>query len=189
LYGELWLMKNTLLTSLAAEDVVASWQGPRGANQDFHLSSCAVEVKTSVSSPHEKVSVSNVLQLDETGVPALVLAHLSLDRHRGMGETLPGIIEDIRSILEENSPHMTGVFNALLVNSGYLEVHLKQYLNTGYHVRHARYYRVRNGFPRLLEHSIPEGVGDVHYTVVMSACIPFEITVNEMKQLLTGERS
>lgn len=186
LYGELWLIKNTLSKYLATEDAVLSWQGPKGANQDFHLPSCAVEVKTSVSSPHEKVTVSNVLQLDETGVPALVMAHLALDRHRSMGETLPGIVGGIRCCLAENAPHMTGVFNALLVNSGYLEVHFKQYLDTGYHVRHARYYRVRDDFPRLLEHSLPEGVGDVRYTVVMSACVPFEITADDLRGLLTG---
>ena len=189
LFGELWVMKNTLLRHLAAEDAVHSWQGPGGANQDFHLPSCAVEVKTSVSSPHERVSVSNVLQLDETGVPALVMAHLSLDRHRSMGETLPGIVGDIRRCLAEDAPHLTGVFNALLVNSGYLEVHLNQYLDTGYHVRHARYYRVRDGFPRILEHNLQEGIGDVRYTVVMSACVPFEITADDFKGLLTGGRS
>jgi hypothetical protein len=34
---------------------------------------------------------------------------------------------------------------------------------------------VREGFPRLLQGNLPDGIGDLKYSVVVSACTPFEI--------------
>ena len=179
-------MREILLRYLAPHVAVLSWRGPGGDNQDFHLASLAIEVKTTSSTPHEKVAVSNVLQLDDTSVSTLVMAHIALDPRRNSGETLPEIVEGIRQTIDASTPNMAGEFNSLLVKAGYLEAHREQYVDTGYGLRHVRYYRVAYGFPRLLEQDLPSGVGDVRYTVMMSACGPFEITDDALMDLVKG---
>lgn len=184
LYGELWLMRHSLLPQLTPAVAVASWRGPDGANQDFHLPSCAIEVKTTASDPHETLTVSSVLQLDETGLSDLLVAHIALSPRRNTGETLPALVDDIRNYLGANAPEMVVALDTMLVKAGYLDANIEQYSSTGYSLRHVRFYQVRDGFPRLRECDLPEGVGDVRYSVAVSACARFEIGHDAFRALL-----
>lgn len=183
LYGELWFIRNILWALLEPEIVVASWKGPESANQDFQLSFCAVEVKTSVANPHENTSISNILQLDESSISDLFMVFLALDARHGSGETLPALVKGIRVHLEEKAPNVLSAFNSLLVKAGYMEAHSDQY-DTGYNVRYIRFYRVQEGFPRLRVQDIPEGVGDVKYSIAIAACKKFEVTAENFHALL-----
>jgi hypothetical protein len=85
----------------------------------------------------------------------------------GYGETLNFIIEDIFNILYENSL-ATNLFKLKLIESGYFEIHKKLYDNIGYTIRQENIYSVIGDFPRITEKQIPNGVGDVKYSIILS---------------------
>ena len=69
-------------------------------------------------------------------------------------------------------------FSEKLIEAGYIEDHADRY-KAGYALRSGRAYRVREGFPRLTAANLPEGVGDLSYTVVVAACEPFRTTIDD----------
>src|SRR5581483_10751790 len=126
-------------------------------------------------------TISNVLQLDETGLPALYLVHLAVAPRRGSSETLPSIVSAIRSQLDTMSIDALSAFNTQLIKVGYLEAHASQYSDIGYEFRHIRAYHVRDGFPRIKECNLTDGVGDVRYSIVAAACSQFEVTSDALR--------
>jgi hypothetical protein len=187
LFGELLVIKDVLLPDVQPDFVLSGWQGPDGANQDFNYRRCAIEVKTTKSNPHEKIHVSNLLQLDDTGLPALFLIHLALDQRRGSGKTLPELISDIRTYLESSSPDAMIRFNTQLVKSKYLDAHGDLYTEHGYNLRHLKAYHVNGAFPRLRENDIPSGVGDVEYSIMISSGNDHETELKRVVHLVKEE--
>ncbi len=169
LWGELWFLYSRLTTYLGVEAAVASWQGPDGRNQDFEFSRIAVEIKTTAANPHEKLNISNVRQLEPEGLNALYLYHIALVVHRESGKSLPVLIGEIRDILQVSASTLEH-FNEQLFEMGYLDSESSWYEKTGYHVLSQKAYKITDGFPRILSSNIPIGVGDIKYSIVLSAC-------------------
>jgi hypothetical protein len=46
-----------------------------------------------------------------------------------------------------------------------------------------KFFEVAEGFPRLLQGNLPDGVGDLKYSVVVASCTPFEITTNILNHI------
>jgi hypothetical protein len=103
LYGELWFLRQAVLPQLGTLRGVLSWSGPGATQQDFQFSGYAIEVKTTTSKQHQKLTISSERQLDDTGTGVLILLHLSLDARQGGGETLPSVVASMRSLLETSS--------------------------------------------------------------------------------------
>ncbi|MEP0923407.1 PD-(D/E)XK motif protein [Leptolyngbya sp. ST-U4] len=186
LYGELWFLRHSVLPQCGAIRGVLSWSGPAAAQQDFQLERCAVEVKTTTSKQHQKLPISSERQLDETGTGALILLHLSLDLRQGRGETLPNMVAGVRSLLGRN-PAAIETFEALLFETGYLDIHVPRYEQNGYTVRETNYFRVEGDFPRIIEADLRNGVGDVRYTIDVAVCKRFAITESEVLSLMGGQ--
>jgi hypothetical protein len=174
LWGELWFLYSRLIKYIGIEAAINSWQGPDGRNQDFEFNGEAVEVKTTAANPHEKLHISNARQLEPAGLDNLYLYHIALVIHRESGISLPGLIADIRQLVQANSTTLES-FNEQLFQTGYLESELTWYERTGYHVLSQNAYRIEAGFPRIMLDDIPEGVGDVKFSVVLSACSDYQI--------------
>jgi hypothetical protein len=183
LYGELAFLREYLMSRLIPLCAIQAWVGPTGAQQDFQWQRRACEVKTTASKQHQKLRISNELQLDTGSLEVLWLYHLSLDVHRESGETLPQAIETIRSSFAHD-PAASDLFAVRLLESGYHSGHAERYSTTGYAVRNATFYLVRDGFPRLIEQDLPSGVGDVSYTISVAACREFQVPVSEVKALI-----
>jgi hypothetical protein len=161
---------------------VTSWTGPVGAIQDFSLGSVAVEVKTTAGKQHQRVRIASERQLDDRGLEALLLFHLSVDDRENLGDTLPGIVQRLRGTLGSDGT-AAAEFEALLFAAGYHDVHSPRY-RTGYTVREANIFRVTEGFPRLTELNLPEGVGDLSYSVALAACAAFRLDFAEAARIL-----
>lgn len=99
LWGELWILENILLDTLAAEVAVMAWRGPAGAPQDFQYEGTAIEVKTRAARPPSVVRISSEQQLHEQPWQNLFLAQLIVDEQDGTGETLPQRIASLRGRL------------------------------------------------------------------------------------------
>ena len=176
LYGELAFIRRAILHKVDAARLIAAWQGPAKANQDFAFGPVAVEVKTTAAVNSTKVSISNIKQLDDNGIPLLALTHVSVDRRRGAGETLPQIIEEILEILVSFDGLSASRFSDCLLDSGYSNSQADLYEEFGFTLRTVRHFRVNDGFPRILEKDLAPGISGVSYTIELSAATDFLIS-------------
>jgi hypothetical protein len=184
LWGELWALKNVLATNIGLSTSILAWEGPEGANQDFAFDDLICEVKTSVSPPHEKFQVSNVLQLDSSSSTVFIVLFLAIETRQSTLCTLSQLVEEIRSVVAETNPQLLDIFNTKLIHYGYLKIHEEYYNKTGYLLRHSILYLVSDDFPRILEKDLPNGVGDVKYSISNAACTGFVIESEKIKELI-----
>ena len=180
LYGELYFLRRFLLPNVEHSRAVASWVGPRGAHQDFSFGVLAIEAKTTNANQHQVVRITSERQLDTTALDELVVFHLSVDGREGSGVTLPELVEGLRSDLSGSA---LDAFEDLLFTAGYLDAHARLYV-TGYTIREANLFRVREGFPRLVEADCAPGVGDVTYSIGLGALQAFLIERSALGPLL-----
>jgi Putative PD-(D/E)XK family member, (DUF4420) len=176
LYGELQVLRERLLP-VSPELGISTWVGPSGAHQDFQASDWALEVKTSRTKEPVSVRISGERQLDDTGLAFLGLAHIGLEQRRHSGETLPDIVRSIRAMLSDTP--FVEPFESQLLAAGYLAIHEPHYADDGYVVRFAELYRVGDGFPRIVERDLADGVGDIAYSLATSALGAFRLPWSE----------
>jgi len=173
LFGELTFLRLCLEKNIPAGRVVSAWQGPSGAAQDFSFDGTSIEVKTTTVSTDTAVKISNISQLDDAGLVALYLVHLSFERREGFGESLPQLIEEITKLIGAN---LRDKFFSGLLASGYSAVHAHIYVASGYRARSSRYFSVKDGFPRITQSQIDPAVFDVTYSVELAAASTHLVT-------------
>lgn len=127
--------------------------------------------------------ITSERQLDTTALTHLALFHLSLDARDGAGQTLPDLVAETRKVLQD--PTSADIFEDRLFTAGYLDAQGVQY-RTGYTVREAAIFLVGEGFPRLVEADCPAGVGDVAYSVAVSALTPFAVDASVLIPIIQG---
>ncbi len=182
LYGELHFLREHVLPELGAQGVF-SWTGAQRTPQDFQFVNCAVEVKTSIAKQLQTLRITNERQLDDSYLHALFLHHLSLETLRGTGETLVEIITSLRNTLGPD--HVTlQKFEEALVDAGYLDTHAHRYSTVGYSIRESNFFRVTEGFPRIVEADLCSGVGDVSYCISVAECKHFSVSAGEVKETI-----
>ena len=184
LYGELWFLQHKTIALLGYCQGVQSWTGATGTQQDFYFKNCAVEVKTTATKKNQKISIASERQLDDIGTDNLLLFHLSLDIKRDSGsESLPEIVENIRSLISQNAIAMECLEN-LLFEAGYLDTHVHLYEENRYTIREINYFQVKENFPRIIEADLCNGVEDVRYTISIDQCKNFSISEDEANTLI-----
>jgi hypothetical protein len=177
LFGELWFLREHLLPTVGTHSAVSAWDVTHRALHDFQFPGHAFEVKTSSAKQHQRVRIASERQLDTTGLDSLHLVVISISVVQGGGETLTEVVASIRDHLSK-SPPTARLFEDKLLDEGYMNAHAELY-RSGYAFRTVRVYKVGPGFPRVLESDLKPGVGDVSYSVVLSACEPFRSTLQE----------
>jgi hypothetical protein len=183
LFGELMVLEILLRTGLSPLDGVSSWKGSSGAYQDFVHLGAAIEVKTTISKEPRKVSVSSEKQLDDTDLESLALVVLTLNLVESGGISLPNAVATVRQLLE-NDGKASSIFESSLIEAGYLDSDADKY-SKHYTIRSKEIFDIRSGFPRIV--SVPPGVGDLRYSVTISACKSFEKTIEETIRRFSGE--
>ena len=161
--------------SIAAEVLTHAWEGPLGANQDFLFGTVAVEVKASTGNETDSVRISNIRQLDDTGLGQLFLHHAAYDFRDGSGRTLPMLVRRLRHCLSASAGALV-IFEERLLAAGYVEPSPSAFDRYGFTTRFRRCFRVATGFPRLLELLLPRGVFNVCYILDLAACAAFEVS-------------
>lgn len=188
LYGELFFLKKFLNESTDAEYSINSWRGSAKAVQDFQYSDWAVEIKTTSGKNQQKLQIASERQLDTSLVPNIFLIHISLEVRENHGETLNDIVEDLSEILSD-SPATLSVFKLKLLEVGYFSHHFDEYEETGYSIRQENIYRITDEFPRITENMIPAGVGDVRYSLIISANESWLIDEKQLFNKITGVKN
>lgn len=182
LVGELHFLKDYLFNKYSFTESVFYWTGSDRTNHDFQIVNSAIEVKTTSSKQHKKFTISSERQLDCSGIEHLYLLLFAINLHSNMPKrTLPALISEIYKQIQ-NDPIATFQFQIKLAKYGYNETLAEKY-TIGFSILEMKFFEVIEGFPRLLQKNIPDGVGDLKYSVIVAACIPFEITNNILNRI------
>ena len=181
LYGELTFLKDLCeSTNLSVDEIVNSWKGAIKEDKDFQLKNRAVEIKSS-SKQDKVVEISNIRQLDESGLEALYLHHYEFARTVGGKNTLPDKVNEIREIVKESPAY--DVFEDLLISVAYFDKDASEYTKS-YTLIEDYTYLVGANFPRIVASMVP-GITEVKYKVNLGNCGSFMIKTLDMFEALT----
>ena len=180
LYGEISFIEAGIKAKHLRVPIVASWSAPLGSNQDFLFGSIAVEIKSTTSNEMDKVRITNIRQLDGTGLAMLFLARYAFDFREGVGRTLPQLVESLKSSLAAISIDLVSPFVERLFDAGFVEGVVNDFDGWGFTQRQFDVFHVTDGFPRLLESNLERGVSDVSYNLNLAAAQQFLISETEM---------
>lgn len=172
LFGELYFIQNYLLQKYNASEIIEMWKGPDGAHHDFEFDRIAIEIKTTANKEHKKFTISSEKQLDNLGLDNLYLCLFSLNIHENeigisLFEIANQLVESMNSVDRFN-------FEIKLLKAG---LSLKNKIENNYRFTLAdnQFFEVKDGFPKITYANIPSGVGDLKYSVMVSACIPYKL--------------
>lgn len=186
LCGEILVLRDLFLASVSPVDAVAAWRGPYGGQQDFVFGSRMIEVKTQLSSADRKLRISSVNQLD-SALGQIFICHQGL-APSAAGEagafTLNSLIDQLFGDLEAVSRTAAGLLAGTLVECGYLRH--KEYDIHHFVLVSRDYYRVCEGFPALRAQTVPAGVTEVRYSILLEACRPYLVEEEMVTTSLFG---
>lgn len=186
LFGELTILAQLIDAGAEPRRAVATWTGPAGRHQDFQAEDGAIEVKSTATKQPQSLVIASERELDSTGVPHLYLMHLSLDeRQGGSGDSLNALVAAIRQRLAGDAV-AEAALDGLLIQVGYLAMHMPLYESLRYTVRAQTCYEVADGFPCMTENDIPIGVGDVTYRIQLAALQPFGLSAADALSTVAG---
>lgn len=180
LYGELHLMNHLYDAGLPLNVVVKAWTGSHRTSQDFEFGKVSIEVKSTTAVDSSVVSVTNIRQLDDTGLEFLFLNRVVLDVRQGTSHTLPALIDRLKIAIQKTAPEVSLEFEEKLFLTSYKDEHAENYANRTYTERALVFYEVKDGFPRLLESDLRVGVTKATYELTLEACKAFKIPNGEV---------
>jgi len=154
-----------------AMQAVACWKNP-GAAQDFVFPDRAVEV-TSVPPGAGAVGIGSALQLDAAVPLTLRICVLRESAASEPGAlTLPLLVARIAAMLA-GVPGAVGALHDRLLTAGYIEH--GYYESIAFVPLETRHYAVEDAFPRLIPATLPSGIPDVTYTILLASIGAFQI--------------
>jgi len=184
LFGELFFLKKYVLINTDYITGINFWRGHSRKYQDFSFPNGNIEIKTTIKKEHKTVIITSEKQLDNTGLNSLYLYCLAMNVTEQKEYSLPELIKEIRRKITSTSNALK-LFNRYLNNAGYLDEHEQNYENERYAIKKEYFFKVTEGFPRIIE--LPRGVGDLKYSIVLSACKDYEANIEKAIDQLLGE--
>lgn len=180
LWAELWVMEHFLNIAWGS-GTTSCWTAGDGDDKDFRRGSLSIEVKSTSRKAPVTVDISNEHQLETAPDELLLLAIVELtSSDTGAGETLPERVRACRAALGRAD---ASVMTERLIGRGYDEETVTQ---ARYLLRACTWYRVEQGFPRIVGADIPNGIGTVTYRVSLDACQPWRIDDDGVVAILTS---
>ena len=174
LFGELYFIKSHLADKINYPKAIKSWAGYSNATHDFSFPGTNIEVKTTIRKAHKKIKISSEKQLDNTGIKHLNLYCVTLNIDSNNGLSLVDIVNQIKSDLAD-FPNSLNLFNDHLNMCGYNIEHEVHYCKNKYIKKRDYMFSVDENLPRIID--IPEGTGDLEYTLSIAACMDNEIEI------------
>ena len=81
----------------------------------------------------------------------------------------------------------TSLFEDKLFEAAYLTGHESSYAGTGYAKRNVDVFKIAEGFPRIIERDVPDGVGDISYSILVAECKHFEAKMRDLRKEVGGQ--
>jgi Putative PD-(D/E)XK family member, (DUF4420) len=184
LYGELSFLRKMIGETKEIAVCLESWIGTTAYFHDFHWHNWAVEIKTSSPRNQSKLRISSVEQLDNKGLEFLGLCHYVLDTQTNRGETLNQIVDSLAGLFAKFDNSLATLFKSKLLEVGYFKAHQSFYETTYYNIIHTNYYKIEDGFPRLIHFNMPLGVDEVKYSINLNLCQAHQINEFDLFQTI-----
>ena len=177
LYGELWVLRH-VVDAACGERTPDTWRGPDREDRDFLVDGFGIEVKTTGTDEPTVAVINGERQLSTEALRRLHLIVLKLDALReGAGGTLNEAVEDAR---RRYTGMPTLVLQDKLLAYGYRDADAQRYELVRYSLRAVLAFEVLDGFPRLTESDLPQGIGALRYSLATSACEPWKCDVEDV---------
>lgn len=181
LLGELevlgWLQKHD-------RKAVRNWFGPTANRHDFSASDVAAEVKTTLSSGSDIITISSLEQLSPSKDRALHLLFLRFEEVGGQGLRISRQIARVRDRCSDPS-----LLDERLRQLDYYEEDAVKWDERSFAFVSRRFFRVEDDFPRLgpdllSEGELRQGIGKVSYQLDLRAASRFALDKDEETDLL-----
>lgn len=184
-FGELYYIRKWLGTFPDEPPLIISyWKGPTKNRIDFVKNDFAVEIKTIVPKIREDVKIANEKQLELNPViNKLYLYVIEIEPNESDGKTIQQLMDEIRQILLIKAPSILVKFNDLLLDLGITD---EIYNDTLYFVHKENAYKVTSDFPKITSDILPVGVSNVSYSIDLSHCINFQVSIDRVYNLNGG---
>lgn len=177
LWGELWFLRRLISDSRLSSAMVGNWFGPDREIHDFIIGDKSFEIKT--HSGKNTVLIANEWQLDARGLDlSLVTLLVRKNRNQG-GDTLPALVDELYRMIG-SSPNRRAQFTESLMSAGYHEMDKDLYTHASFKLKNVRVFTIRDGFPRIDHEMLPDGIREVKYSLDLSACGDFEMSLDEL---------
>ncbi|SHH56757.1 Putative PD-(D/E)XK family member [Sporobacter termitidis DSM 10068] len=177
LFGELWLLRSMLKNGIGLQ-AIDSWKGPYHGVFDFSLQNMSIEVKTTAAKMPYKVFISNEMQLDERLAGGmLILSFLAVQSSDSSGETLGDVVKCIDDCIGDDEAARSA-FQDKIFGCGLAHPHVDGY-TSHYIAKEQAFFNIKEGFPRILSANLPNGLGDLSYSIEISACFNYKIDKQE----------
>jgi hypothetical protein len=182
LFGELCCL-TTAADELGWGAAITAWTGPDDGIHDITSNGGAWEVKASAGAG-SSVWINGLDQLDDTGLTALVLAHVAMAIDPA-GRSLRDVAQSIRSTISAADPAALAEYERKLLAAGFLGTEAAA--ETPFRVASTSYYRVVDGFPRILRNDVHPGVAEARYQLRIGALQPFGVDSAHALAVLASE--
>ncbi|MFZ3171113.1 MAG: PD-(D/E)XK motif protein [Carboxydocellales bacterium] len=180
LFGELWLLRSMLQNNVGLQ-AIGCWKGPYREVFDFSLHNMSIEVKTTAAKMPYKAYISNEMQLDDRlGGGNLALCFIAVQPNDSSGETLGDVVKGIEDYIESDETACS-LFRDKVFGCGLSKPYIDSYA-VKYIVKEHAFFNVKEGFPRILSENLPNGLGDISYSLEISACANYRINEQEFWQ-------
>ncbi|HFK1681931.1 TPA: PD-(D/E)XK motif protein [Bacillus tropicus] len=182
LFGELYYI-NKWLEKFPHEPplIIKDWKGPLKNRIDFVGKHSGVEIKTVAPKIRDEIKISNEKQLELNPVTSkLFLYVLKIEVNDSIGKSLQNIIEMIEGQLIERAPSLAVKFKDLLLEVGVMS---EEYNEHYFFVHEEIAYNANKEFPKLTSESLPLGITNVSYSIDLSHCNSFKVSLEEIFNL------
>ncbi|MCW1242055.1 PD-(D/E)XK motif protein [Bacillus pretiosus] len=182
LFGELYYI-NKWLEKFPDEPplIIKDWKGPLKNRIDFVSKNSGVEIKTVAPKIRNEIKISNEKQLELNPVTdKLFLFVLKVEINDAVGKSLQSIIEVIDEQLIERAPSLAVKFKDLLLEVGVMG---EEYDENYFFVHEELAYLVNADFPKLTSENLPIGITNVSYSIDLSHCNSFKVSVEDIFNL------
>lgn len=187
LISELRVLELALLPRFSANDALEFWCGAEGAPKDFSIGAVAIEAKASCSSAQPCVEITSGRELDTAGIARLFLAVTCVDEAAPNTQdalTLTDYVNRIREIAKDNDAGSPEHLDVRLLEAGYSSD--DDYTEYNWVIENTRWFGVESGFPRLVDSELPNGVGNLRYSLDLTACAGWETDLRAVGGALAG---
>ena len=171
LFAELWFLLYWLLPRNGV-GAVHSWRGPFASRHDFEGSLDSVEVKGTTSTRGPIHRINGLTQLESPEKGSLKLFSLQLREEAGSNNHLPGLVEQLRETLTEDSA-LLNHFENILASTGYSPLHEADYAAIKYRIVEELLFEVNDDFPairtRSFKEAMPVNVESLSYVLNLSS--------------------
>lgn len=179
LFGELLFLRDVLAVRLGWPVATRCWNGPGGHEQDFVVAGTIFEVKTQIVTADRRIRISSEDQLDAVQ-GRIVLSNQGIAPVPPTDEdsrTLNGIVSEIREAASATGAGPSELLEIALLEAGYDE--RPEYDEEAWVLVDRNFFEVTGDFPRIERTDLRPGVEMVAYSIRVSDCVPYAISVDE----------